>query len=92
MIDLSGLTGVWVDPLARTARAQGGCLWRHVDHESQAYGLAVGGMVGSHTGIGGLTLGGGIGHLMRRFGLTIDSLVSCDLITADGEFLVASLG
>ena len=90
MIDLSGLTGVRVDPLARTARAQGGCLWRHVDHESQAYGLAVTGGIVTHTGIGGLTLGGGIGHLMRRFGLTIDSLVSCDLITADGEFLVAS--
>jgi FAD/FMN-containing dehydrogenase len=90
MVDLSGMTGVRVDPLARTVRAQGGCLWRHVDHESQAFGLAVTGGIVTHTGIGGLTLGGGIGHLMRRFGLTIDSLVSCDLITADGEFLVAS--
>ena len=90
MIDLATMTGVRVDPLARTVRAQGGCLWRHVDHESQAFGLAVTGGIVTHTGIGGLTLGGGIGHLMRRFGLTIDSLVSCDLITADGEFLVAS--
>ena len=90
VIDLSAMTGVRLDPLARTARAQGGCLWRHVDHEAQAFGLAVTGGIVTHTGIGGLTLGGGIGHLMRRFGLTIDSLVSCDVVTADGEFLVAS--
>jgi FAD/FMN-containing dehydrogenase len=90
VIDLATMTGVRVDPLARTVRAQGGCLWRHVDHESQAHGLAVTGGIVTHTGIGGLTLGGGIGHLMRRCGLTIDSLVSCDLITADGEVLVVS--
>jgi FAD/FMN-containing dehydrogenase len=90
VVDLSNMTGVRVDPLARTVRAQGGCLWRHVDHESQAFGLAVTGGIVTHTGIGGLTLGGGIGHLMRRFGLTIDNLLACDLITADGEFLVAS--
>src|SRR5215218_4927733 len=90
VIDLSAMTGVRVDALAGTVRAQGGCLWRHVDHESQAFGLAVTGGIVTHTGIGGLTLGGGIGHLMRRFGLTIDNLVSCDLTTADGEFLVAS--
>jgi FAD/FMN-containing dehydrogenase len=90
MIDLATMTGVRVDPLARSVRAQGGCLWRHVDHECQALGLAVTGGIVTHTGIGGLTLGGGIGHLMRPYGLTIDSLVSCDLITADGEFLVAS--
>ena len=90
VIDLSSMTGVRVDPLAGTVRAQGGCLWRHVDQESQAFGLAVTGGIVTHTGIGGLTLGGGIGHLMRRFGLTVDSLVSCDLITADDEFLVTS--
>jgi FAD/FMN-containing dehydrogenase len=82
VIDLSGMTGVRVDPLAGTVRAQGGCLWRQVDQESQAFGLAVTGGIVTHTGIGGLTLGGGIGHLMRRFGLTVDSLVSCDLITS----------
>ena len=71
MIDLATMTGVRVDPLARTVQAQGGCLWRHVDHESQALGLAVTGGIVTHTGIGGLTLGGGIGHLMRRYGLTI---------------------
>ena len=90
VIDLSAMSGVRVDPLAGTVRAQGGCLWRHVDHESQTFGLAVTGGIVTHTGIGGLTLGGGIGHLMRRFGLTIDNLVSCDLTTADGECLVAS--
>jgi FAD/FMN-containing dehydrogenase len=90
VIDLSAMTGVRLDPLAGTVRAQGGCLWRHVDHEAQAFGLAVTGGIVTHTGIGGLTLGGGIGHLMRRFGLTIDSLVSCDVVTADAEFLVAS--
>jgi FAD/FMN-containing dehydrogenase len=84
------MTGVRIDPLAGTVRAQGGCLWRHVDHETQAFGLAVTGGIVTHTGIGGLTLGGGIGHLMRRFGLTIDSLVSCDVVTADGDLLVAS--
>jgi FAD/FMN-containing dehydrogenase len=90
VIDLSTMTGVRADPLMRTVRAQGGCLWRHVDHETQAFGLAVTGGIVTHTGIGGLTLGGGIGHLMRRFGLTIDSLLSCDVVTADAEFIAAS--
>ena len=90
VIDLSTMTGVRADPLMRTVRAQGGCLWRHVDHEAQAFGLAVTGGIVTHTGIGGLTLGGGIGHLMRRFGLTIDNLQSCDVVTADGEFIAAS--
>src|SRR5919197_1664660 len=90
VIDLSPMTGVRVDPLAGTIRAQGGCLWRHVDHETQAFGLAVTGGIVTHTGIGGLTLGGGIGHLMRQYGLTIDSLVSCDVVTADGDLLLAS--
>ncbi len=65
VIDLSRMTGVRVDPQAGMVRAQGGCLWRHVDHETQALGLAVTGGIVTHTGIGGLTLGGGIGHLMR---------------------------
>ena len=90
VVDLSAMTGVRVDPLAGTVRAQGGCLWRHVDHESQAFGMAVTGGIVTHTGIGELTLGDEIGHLMRRFGLSIDSLVSCDLTTADGESLVVS--
>lgn len=90
VVDLSAMTGVRVDPVAGTVRAQGGCLWRHVDHEAQAFGLAVTGGIVTHTGIGGLTLGGGIGHLMRRFGLTVDNLVSCDLVTAGGDVVVAS--
>ena len=90
LIDLSRMTGVRVDPLARAARAQGGCLNAHLDRETQAFGLAVTGGIVSHTGIGGLTLGGGIGHLMRRFGLAIDNLRSCDVVTADGTLVLAS--
>jgi FAD/FMN-containing dehydrogenase len=90
VIDLSPMTGVRVDPVEQTVRAQGGCLWSHLDHETQAFGLAVTGGIVTHTGVAGLTLGGGIGHLMRRFGLTIDSLAACDVVTADGELLVAS--
>jgi FAD/FMN-containing dehydrogenase len=90
VIDLSLMTGSRVDPLAQTIRVEGGCLNAHVDRESQAFGLATTGGIVSHTGIGGLTLGGGIGNLMRKFGLTIDNLRSCDVITADGEHLVAS--
>ena len=90
VIDLSSMTGSRVDPLARTIRLEGGCLNEHLDRESQAFGLAATGGIVSHTGIAGLTLGGGIGHLMRKFGLLIDSLASCDVVTADGDFLVAS--
>jgi len=90
VIDLSAMTGARVDPLARTIHLQGGCLNAHLDRESQAFGLATTGGIVSHTGIGGLTLGGGLGHLMRKFGLAIDGLRSCDVVTADGEFLVAS--
>jgi FAD/FMN-containing dehydrogenase len=90
VIDLSPMTYVRVDPRSRTARAGGGALWSHVDRESQAFGLAVTGGIVTHTGIGGLTLGGGIGHLMRKLGLTIDNLLSCDVVTADGRFVVAS--
>jgi FAD/FMN-containing dehydrogenase len=90
MIDLAPMNGVRVDPFRRTARVQGGCLWSDVDHETQRFGLALTGGVVSHTGVAGLTLGGGIGHLMRKYGLTIDNLISCDVVTADGTFLVAS--
>jgi FAD/FMN-containing dehydrogenase len=90
VIDLSAMTGSRVDPLARTIRLEGGCLNEHLDRESQAFGLATTGGIVSHTGVAGLTLGGGIGHLMRKFGLTIDSLLACDVVTAEGEFLVAS--
>jgi FAD/FMN-containing dehydrogenase len=90
VIDLSLMTGTRVDPLAQTIRVEGGCLNAHVDRESQVFGLAVTGGIVSHTGVAGLTLGGGIGHLMRKFGLSIDNLRSCDVVTADGEFVVAS--
>jgi FAD/FMN-containing dehydrogenase len=90
VIDLSLMTGTRVDPLAQTIRVEGGALNAHVDRESQAFGLAVTGGIVSHTGVAGLTLGGGIGNLMRKFGLAIDNLLSCDVVTADGEFLVAS--
>ncbi|WP_020523735.1 FAD-binding oxidoreductase [Catelliglobosispora koreensis] len=90
VIDLSPMTGTRVDPLARTIQLEGGCTNAHLDRESQAFGLAATGGIVSHTGIGGLTLGGGLGHLMRKFGLAIDALRSCDVVTADGEFAVAS--
>jgi FAD/FMN-containing dehydrogenase len=90
VIDLSEMTGSRVDPLQRTVQLEGGCLNAHLDRETQQFGLATTGGIVSHTGIGGLTLGGGIGHLMRPFGLAIDSLRCCDVITADGELLTAS--
>ena len=87
MIDLSLMKAIRVDPAARTARAAGGVLWSELDRATQPFGLATTGGVISHTGIGGLTLGGGLGHLMRRHGLTVDNLLSVDLVTADGETL-----
>ncbi|MDQ3953556.1 MAG: FAD-binding oxidoreductase [Actinomycetota bacterium] len=90
VIDLSAMTGSRIDPVAQTIRVEGGCLNEHLDRETQAFGLATTGGIVSHTGVGGLILGGGIGHLMRKFGLSIDNLLSCDVVTADGEFVVAS--
>jgi FAD/FMN-containing dehydrogenase len=90
VIDLSAMTSSRVDPVARTIRLEGGGLNEHLDRESQAFGLAATGGFVSHTGVGGLTLGGGIGHLMRKFGLSIDALRSCDVVTAGSEFVVAS--
>ena len=90
VIDLSPMKGIRVDPDVRTVSAQGGVLWRELDHETQAYGLATTGGTVSNTGITGLTLGGGLGWLMGKHGLTVDNLISADLVTADGEFRKAS--
>jgi FAD/FMN-containing dehydrogenase len=90
VLDFSRVKSVWVDPQAKVARAQAGALWGDVDRETQAHGLAVPGGQISHTGIAGLTLGGGIGWLSRQYGLTIDSLLSVDLVTADGRLVTAS--
>src|SRR5262245_29598474 len=90
VIDLSPMKGVTVDPQARTARAQAGVLWGELDRETQLHGLATVGGIVTHTGIAGLTLGGGIGWLMRKYGATVDNLLSADLVTADGEFVTAS--
>jgi FAD binding domain-containing protein/berberine-like enzyme len=87
MIDLSLMKAIRVDPGARTAKAAGGVLWSELDRATQPFGLATTGGIISHTGIGGLTLGGGLGHLMRRHGLTVDNLLSVDLVTAGGETL-----
>ena len=90
MIDLSLMRGVHVDPLARTARAQGGVLWKEFNRETQVHGLATtGGVIGT-TGIAGLTLGGGLGWLMTKHGLALDNLQSAELVMADGKVLRAS--
>jgi len=90
VIDLSPMRGIRVDPVGRTARAQAGVLLGELDRETQAFGLAVPSGIVTHTGVAGLTLGGGISWLMRKHGLTIDQLLSVDVVTADGEFVKAS--
>jgi FAD/FMN-containing dehydrogenase len=90
MIDLAGLRGVRVDPARTTARAEGGTTWSEFDRETQAFGLATTGGAISHTGIGGLTLGGGLGWLAGKYGLACDNLISVDLVTADGTMVTAS--
>jgi FAD/FMN-containing dehydrogenase len=90
VLDLSAMNAVHVDPDRRTVTAQAGCLWSDVDAEAQAFGLAVTGGLVSTTGIAGFTLGGGIGWLVRRCGLTCDNLVGADIVTADGQFLHVS--
>lgn len=90
MLDLSLMRSVTIDAAARTAKVEGGALLGDLDRASQAHGLATTTGTVSHTGVGGLTLGGGMGHLGRKFGLTIDNLLSVDIVTADGKLLHAN--
>jgi FAD/FMN-containing dehydrogenase len=90
VIDLSAMRAVSVDPVGRIAHVQGGALWGDVDHETQAHGLATTGGIIGHTGVGGLSLGGGIGWLMRKHGLTVDNVVEAELVTAAGDIIRAS--
>ena len=90
VIDLGPMKGVRVDPDKRTVRVQPGVVIGELDRETQAFGLAVTGGIVTHTGVAGLTLGGGIGFLHRKLGLSIDNLLSVDVVTASGDFLKAS--
>lgn len=90
VIDLSLMKGIHMDPNQRTARAEAGCTWADLDHATHAFGLAVPGGLLSSTGIAGLTLGGGIGYLTRKHGLTCDNLLEVDMVTADGRFVKAN--
>jgi FAD/FMN-containing dehydrogenase len=90
VIDLSRMKGIRVDVAARTVRVEGGCTWGEVDHATHPFGLATPSGFISTTGVGGLTLGGGIGYLSRTYGLTIDNLLGVDMVLADGSFVTAS--
>jgi FAD/FMN-containing dehydrogenase len=90
MLDMSLMKGIHVDPVRRTARAQGGVNWREFNRETQAHGLATTGGVISTTGIAGLTLGGGLGWLMAKYGLAADNLLSAEVVTASGEIVRGS--
>jgi FAD/FMN-containing dehydrogenase len=90
VIDLSRMKGIHVNPGAKTARVEGGCVWGDVDHATHAFGMATPCGFVSTTGVAGLTLGGGIGYLTRRYGLTIDNLLAVDMVLADGSFVTSS--
>ena len=90
VIDLSGMKGVRVDPAAGTVQVAGGCVWGDVDHATHPFGMATPSGFISTTGVAGLTLGGGIGYLTREYGLTIDNLLSVDIVLADGSFVTAT--
>src|SRR5215469_16139518 len=90
VIDLSRMKGIRVNPADKTVRVEGGCVWGDVDHATHAFGMATPSGFISTTGVAGLTLGGGIGYLTRRYGLTIDNLLSTDVVSANGEFVKAN--
>jgi FAD/FMN-containing dehydrogenase len=90
VIDVSPMKGVRIDPETKTVHAQAGLNWGELDRETQAFGLAVPGGRVPGTGVAGLTLGGGSGWIERKYGFTCDSLLSADVVTADGELVVAS--
>jgi hypothetical protein len=90
VIKLSRMKGIRVDPEARTVRVEGGCTWGDVDHATHAFGFAVPAGIISTTGVGGLALGGGLGHLTRGCGLTIDNILEVDVVLADGRFVTAN--
>src|SRR5690242_679484 len=90
VIDLSEMKGIHVDPKQRTVRVAGGATWGEVDHATHAFGLATPSGFISTTGVGGLTLGGGIGYLARTYGLSLDNLLSVDMVLADGSYVTAS--
>jgi len=90
VIDLSRMKGIRVDPAAKKVRVEAGCVWGDVDHATHAFGMATPCGFISTTGVAGLTLGGGIGYLTRQYGLTIDNLLSVDMVLADGSFVTAN--
>jgi FAD/FMN-containing dehydrogenase len=90
VVDLSGMRGITVDPLAHTVEVEGGCTWADVDRATGEHGMATPSGFLASTGVGGLTLGGGVGYLTRRFGLTIDNLLSAEVVLADGAIVKAS--
>ncbi len=90
VVDLGRMKGVRVDPASETVRAEGGCTWGDLNHATYGFGLATPGGIISTTGIAGLTLGGGIGYLARGAGLSLDNLISADVVLADGSFVTAS--
>lgn len=90
VIDLSGIKYTRVDPVAKTVVAGGGCTWGDIDHATHVFGLATPSGIISTTGVGGLTTGGGLGHFTRQYGLSIDNLLSVDMVLADGSFVSAN--